>query len=59
MKTKSNAMKVLFLPVLIVLLALISCQKTENDQPEIPNLPEKSAQLIDADNAFASTFLVG
>ena len=45
-------MKILFLPVFIVLLALISCQKVENDQPEIPNLPEKSAQLIDADNAF-------
>ena len=45
-------MKTFFLPVLILLLALISCQKTENDQPEIPNLPEKSAQLIDADNAF-------
>lgn len=45
-------MKILFLPVLILLLALISCQKTENDQPEIPNLPEKSAQLINADNAF-------
>lgn len=38
--------------IFIVLLALISCQKTENDQPEIPNLPEKSAQLIHADNTF-------
>ena len=38
--------------IFIVLLALISCQKTENDQSEIPNLPEKSAKLIESDNSF-------
>jgi len=38
--------------ILIVLFALTSCQKTENNLPEIPNLPEKSAQLIHSDNAF-------
>ena len=42
--------------IFIVLLALISCQKTENDQPEIPNFPEKSAQLIHADNTFGLDF---
>lgn len=52
MKTKSIAMKILFLPVLIMLFALGSCQKTENGLTEIPNLPEKSAQIINADNAF-------
>ena len=52
MKTKSIAMKILFLPVLIVIFLFGSCQKTENGQDEIPNLPEKSAQLINADNAF-------
>jgi len=45
-------MKISFLPVLIVIFALGSCQKTENGLAEIPNLPEKSAQLINADNAF-------
>ena len=45
-------MKNSFISILIVLFALTSCQKTENGLPEIPNLPEKSAQLISADNAF-------
>lgn len=52
MKTKSIVMKISFLPVLIVIFALGSCQKPENGLAEIPNLPEKSAQLINADNAF-------
>ena len=38
--------------ILIVLLGLTSCQKTENGMSEIPNLPEKSAQIISADNGF-------
>ena len=45
-------MKNLCISILIVLFALTSCQKTENAVPEIPNLPEKSAQLINSDNAF-------
>ena len=45
-------MKNSFIFILIVLFALTSCQKTENAVPEIPNLPEKSAQLINSDNAF-------
>ena len=45
-------MKTSLIYILIVILALTSCQKTENGLAEIPNLPEKSAQLINADNAF-------
>ena len=45
MKTKSIAMKIPFLPVLIIIFALMSCQKTEKDLAEIPNLPEKSASI--------------
>jgi serine protease inhibitor len=52
MKTKSIAMKTSLIFILIVLLGLTSCQKTENVLPEIPNLPEKSAKLISSDNAF-------
>jgi serine protease inhibitor len=52
MKTKSIAKKTPLIFILVVLLGLTSCHKTENDLPEIPNLPEKSAQLINSDNAF-------
>jgi serpin B len=52
MKTKSIAMKTPLIFILVVLLGLMSCQKTENVLPEIPNFPEKSAQLINSDNAF-------
>jgi len=45
-------MKISIFPVLILIFATMSCQKTENGITEIPNLPEKSAQLINADNAF-------
>lgn len=51
-KTKQITMKTSLIFILILLLGLTSCQKTENDLPEIPNLPEKSAQLINSDNAF-------
>jgi serine protease inhibitor len=52
LKTKSIAMKTSLIFILIVLLGLTSCQKTKNGLPEIPNLPEKSAKLIESDNSF-------
>lgn len=45
-------MKTSLIFILTVIFALTSCQKTENGLPEIPNLPEKSAQVINSDNAF-------
>lgn len=46
-------MKTLLLPILLLIFAFVSCERTENDQlEEIPNLPEKSAQLIESDNSF-------
>jgi serine protease inhibitor len=42
-----------FLMFALLLGTVISCQKQNgNDQPDLKNLPEKSAQLISADNAF-------
>lgn len=50
-----DTMKELFtLLTLSILLAAASCQQenTENNEPKIINLDEKSAMLIEADNAF-------
>lgn len=42
-----------FLLVFFILFSSMSCQKQEtNDQESLVNLPEKSAQLIGADNQF-------
>lgn len=46
-------MKTLLLPLLLLFFAFVSCERTENDElEEIPNLPEKSAELIESDNSF-------
>jgi len=46
-------MKTSLIAVLITCIVFVSCEKSTNNELEvIPNLPEKSAQLINADNAF-------
>jgi serpin B len=52
---KQNTMKTLFtFLALSILILAVSCQQEniENNEPKIIDLDEKSAQLIEADNAF-------
>ncbi len=50
---KHFAMKTSLITVLITFFVFVSCAKADHGGlEEIPNLPEKSAQLINADNAF-------
>lgn len=45
-------MKTSLIAILILLFVNVSCEKTNSGLEEIQNLPEKSAQLINSDNAF-------
>lgn len=45
-------MKTSLIAILILLFVNVSCEKADNGLAEIPNLPEKSAELIESDNAF-------
>lgn len=51
---KANMMTALF--IFLMSIALLSCQKQEPEQENSFNLPQKSAELIEADNAFGLDF---
>ena len=45
-------MRTLLTSILILAIVFVSCDKAEPGLEEIPNMPEKSAKIIDSDNAF-------
>lgn len=51
---KTTTMTALF--IFLMSIALVSCQKQESEQENPFDLPQKSAELIEADNAFGLDF---
>ena len=51
---KANMMTALF--IFLMSIALLSCQKQEPEQENSFDLPQKSAELIEADNSFGLDF---